>query len=209
MSHVSLTLPRSRGAALAAAAAVALFIALVASAHAGSRTTLTRVSLNRISTTTDGKTYAVGGFVAVPASWSARRSGSTLRLRDRDFARCVFDITITAQAVQSSAGTPADQIAAQQDVDPRYIIDSGTRGRGAWRVVRQPGGGSKGITVIGDLLVPFAVGQGSADAPRTWVGLHAVASATAGSECHSGMYRQAVGPQIGDALASYRGTIRG
>jgi hypothetical protein len=208
MPHLSFTLRGSRGTALVTAAVVGC-IALVPSAHAGSRTALTRLSLSRISTAaTNGQTYSVGGFIAVPASWSPHRTASTISLRDRDYPSCLYTITITAQAVQSPAGTPAEQIGAQQNVDPKYVIDSGTRGRGAWRVVRQPGGASKGITVIGDLLLPYAPGQGPGDGPTTWVGLHAVASAKAGSVCHSGMYRQALGPQMGDAFASYRGFVR-
>jgi hypothetical protein len=190
------------------ATAAAVFLGLAATADAGSRTTLTRVSLGRISATVNGTTYAVGGFIALPSSWSLRRSPSAIRLRDHDFARCVYDTTITAQAVQSSATSPAEQIAAQQNIDAKYVIDSGTRGRGAWRIVRQPGGSSKGVTVVGDLLLPYAGGGGSGAGPTTWVGLHAVASARPGSECHSGTYRQALGPQLGDAFASFRGIIR-
>lgn len=204
MPVLRLRVARFRRPALLAAAVI-LLPAIVAGAQANSRTDLTRLSLNRMSTS--DLSYAVGGFIAVPASWSARRTGSRIHLRDGDFPHCIFDTDVTSQAVQSNAGTPADAISAQQNVGSRYVIDSGTRGRGAWRVVRVPGGPSGGVTVVGDLLVPYAASPGSV-ASTTWVGLHAIAQARAGSECHSGMYRQAVGPQIGDALASYRGTIR-
>jgi hypothetical protein len=197
---------RARGL-VAMATAAAVLLGLASSADAADRTALTRVNLGRISAGVNNTTYAIGGFVAVPSSWSLRRSASAIRLRDRDFASCIYDVTITAQAIQSSATSPAEQIVAQQNVDPSYVIDSGTRGRGAWRIVRQPGGSSKGVTVVGDLLLPHPARGGSGGGTTTWVGLHAVASARAGSECHSGTYRQAVGPQLGDAFASFRGIV--
>ncbi len=41
-----------------------------------------------------------------------------------------------------------------------------------------------------------------------WSEIRATASSRAGDECHSGTYRKALGPQMGDALAVARTTLR-
>jgi hypothetical protein len=41
-----------------------------------------------------------------------------------------------------------------------------------------------------------------------WADLSVSARSRPGDECHSGTYRKTVGPQIGDALATARTTLR-
>ena len=70
----------------------------------------------------------------------------------------------------------------------------GTRGSGAWRVAYRSGGTKRARALIGDALFPYT---------GVWRGVHIVAEF--GTNCHYGTYRYAIGPQIADALAGYRG----
>jgi hypothetical protein len=75
----------------------------------------------------------------------------------------------------------------------QYVLDAGTRGRAAWRVVRLPG--PTGPVRL--RAVRIDPGQGL----ETTV----TADEDRGDECHMGTYRDVVGPGIGDALATLRG----
>ena len=89
----------------------------------------------------------------------------------------------------------------------RHLLDSGDHGGRAWRVVRRQTNGRLRV----DALWSAVLTRRSDIAPSgqvAWTDIRVTATSTAGSECHSGTYRQALGPTIGDSLAVARHTLR-
>ena len=98
-----------------------------------------------------------------------------------------------------TAGLPA--------ASSRHLIDSGVRGNRAFRVVRQPGIGGR---VRLDALWAGLLTRRADIAPAgqaAWTEIRVTATSRAGDECHSGTWRQALGPSIGDSLAVARASL--
>ena len=90
---------------------------------------------------------------------------------------------------------------------PQYLLDRGVRGSRAFRVVRQPGLGGR---VRLDGLWAAVLTRRSDIAPSgqgAWIEIRVAAMSRAGDECHSGTWRQALGPAIGDSLAVARTSL--
>ena len=89
----------------------------------------------------------------------------------------------------------------------RYVLDSGERGNSAFRVIREktsgPGVRLRGLRAAVLTRRADVVPAGQA----AWSEIGVTAASRPGDECHSGSYRQRVGPQLGDALASARTTL--
>jgi hypothetical protein len=81
-------------------------------------------------------------------------------------------------------------------------------GSRAFRVVRQPGIGGR---VRLDALWAAVLTRRADIAPAgqaAWTEIRVSAVSRAGDECHSGTWRQALGPAIGDSLAVARTGLR-
>ncbi len=145
----------------------------------------------RVSYTQNTATRMAGASVSflAPATWT------TLRRRDRrhlsfrvGHTACVYSRHVDhAGRRRAGAGeSAAEHVAAATPVPSRnYVIDSGTRGGAAWRVTRLK-------TTDGRvrLLAQHAVARSYGPSARAWHETIVSAVSRAGSECHSGTYRQ-------------------
>ena len=88
---------------------------------------------------------------------------------------------------------------------PQRLIDAGARGHSAFRVVRAASINADRVRLSG--LWASILTRRADIAPKgqiAWTELHASALSRAGSECHLGTWKAALGPQIGDLMATAR-----
>ena len=147
--------------------------------------------------------------VIVPVQWRVQKAkpGQRKYLSVQNSA-CRFRITFTAK---SRLGAPGEALAyvtaGLPAASSRHVLDSGVRNGGAWRVVRKQTTGAVRV----DGLFATVLTRRDDVAPTgqvAWAEVRVVATSSPGDECHSGTYRQALGPQIGDALAAARARLR-
>jgi hypothetical protein len=133
----------------------------------------------------------------LPATW--RRLVSTdarPRFRTGTYS-CVLRVTVRDRVIVGAA-VPASARLAQTlpPKTPHYLLDVGTRGTAAWRVVRTRGAAMVGRFAIRSQRIEKRLGR---TVSAVW---HEIDMTTDPSgECHAGHYREA-GARIGDALAS-------
>jgi hypothetical protein len=146
--------------------------------------------------------------VIVPVQWRVQKAkaGQRKYLSVQNSA-CHFRITFTAK---SRLGAPGEALAYVNAGLPaagsRYVLDSGVRNGGAFRVVRKQTTGA--VRVDGLFATVLTRRDDVAPAGQVaWAEVRVVATSSPGDECHSGTYRQALGPQIGDALATARARL--
>jgi hypothetical protein len=146
--------------------------------------------------------------VVVPADWQ-RVSAPAGRLSFlTPGGSCRYRVTFT---IHTRVADPADPVAYVAAGLPaggaRYLLDNGQRSGSAFRTVRRPGT---------DTRVRLAALRASVLTRRAdivsggqvaWSELRAAATSRVGDECHSGSYRQRVGPQISDTMATARATL--
>lgn len=199
---------------LLGAIGLTLALAAVAAASpveaANTRLLLKRVQINALAAlpAPSAATVTFRGRIALPASWAVRsNSAAGIVLGAPDYPSCQFAIRIYGRATRSTDLSAQARTTALTKAPQRWVLDSGTRGTGAWNVYRVPGPSSQGVNVEGVLVQPLKLAQVKVPGLNTWAELHVSAKAPAGSECHSGMTRDALAPQIGDALSTYRSNI--
>lgn len=147
--------------------------------------------------------------VLVPDKWQRISSpAGTLRFRNTQNRSCRFVVTYRVASRLAPEQDAAEYVAATLPAEtPRHLLDSGRRGGAAWRVVRQQTTGRLRV----DALWSAVLTRRSDVAPAgqvAWTDIRVTATSTPGSECHSGTYRQALGPTLGDSLAVARNTLR-
>jgi hypothetical protein len=143
--------------------------------------------------------------VIVPARWT-RQSAPAGQLRlITPGVGCRYRVTFTVGAALSSPGASAARVdALLPSPGARRVLDEGTRRGAAFRVTRPVSpderirlrGLRTGILTRRADIVP--AGQ------NAWADVRVAATERAGDECHSGTYRENVGPALGDALATAR-----
>ena len=147
--------------------------------------------------------------VVVPARWRVRSAPrGQLRVLTPGTS-CRYVVTFR---VATGAGAPEDVSARVDRLLPspgaKRVLEDGRRNAAAFRVVRLRSDDTRvrlrglrsGVLTRRDDVV--AAGQ------VAWGDLTASAVSRRGDECHSGTYRQVLGPQLGDALATARMTLR-
>ncbi|HYF24190.1 MAG TPA: hypothetical protein VD931_00485 [Baekduia sp.] len=146
--------------------------------------------------------------VAVPTDWRVLkplRSGD-LRLLTPG-GSCRYIVTFRLTSVVADPGDAAAYAEAKLPTPGRNrLLDSGTHGSAAFRVVRP----ATTARVRIDALRAGVLTRRADVAPAgraVWSELRATALSRPGDECHSGSYRVRVGPQLGDALAIARTTL--
>jgi len=145
----------------------------------------------------------------VPAQWRVQsaKAGRRRYLSVQNTA-CRFRITVTAKSRLAARGEALAYVgAALPAASSRLVLDSGVRGGAAFRVVRRPA--TSGVRV--DALFATVLTRRTDIAPAgqvAWAEVRVVATSSPGDECHSGTYREALGPQIGDALATARARLK-
>lgn len=148
--------------------------------------------------------------VVTPAEWRVvgRRTGE-LRLLTPDVRSCRYRVVFTVRTVLGPPTAAADRVAAALPSPGAHrLLDSGQRGRSAFRVVRDP---SVGGVVRLRALRAAVLTQRADIAPSgqvAWSEVGVTATSRVGDECHAGSWRERLGPQIGDALATARTTLR-
>lgn len=145
----------------------------------------------------------------VPAAWQRRGApAGRLRFTVRQNANCSFDVTYAVTSVVGGNEAAVDRVATALPLPGApYLLDRGERGSRAFRVVRRRTTGDRirvdalwaGVLTKRHDIVP----SGSA----AWTEIRVTAQSRPGDECHSGTYRQALGPAIGDSLAVARTTL--
>lgn len=146
----------------------------------------------------------------VPATWRRMDApAGRLRFLVTQSAACRYDVTYAVTSALDAPGSAVDRVtAALPAAGPRYVLDSGTHDARAFRVVRRPGTGGQ---VRVDGLWAGVLTRRADIAPSgqvAWTQIRVTARSRAGSECHSGTYRESLGPAIGDSLAVARSTLR-
>jgi hypothetical protein len=141
--------------------------------------------------------------VMTPGQWRRRAArAGRLRFATTQNPGCHYDLTYSVTSVLAPAGEARDFVAARLvPAGPRYVLDSGERGSAAFRVVRRK---SVGGRVRVDALWAGVLTRRADIAPAgqvAWSEIRVTARSRSGDECHSGTWRQALGPAIGDSLA--------
>ncbi|MTD46607.1 hypothetical protein GKE82_20510 [Conexibacter sp. W3-3-2] len=209
MPHVRTTLTSA-----AAIAAVGLAGAGVTGALGASSTQSPRSA--PISATVDGFAAVKGqGSVRLifPTRWTAKASKTALTVTKASDT-CTYTVTAKADFVLVDRGADAQALvqAATPGTGP-YVLDAGTRGTSAWRVVRRPR--TDGRTELQAMrITPTGVTAGrqtpTPAGKQVYLRTTVRALDRPSDECHTGTYRESLGPAIGDALATqtYQGFIQ-
>lgn len=161
-------------------------------------------------------TGPLAGWRATPSArlvvrqdWPADGStAAALRLQTAANPSCRYTLRVTVGHHIAPAADASGVVAAALPVASAYILDAGTHAGAAWRVVRRPGLGNGRIhvdarwtTVLSRRADLVPSGQ------RLWADIRVAATSRSGDECHAGTWR-ALGPSIGDILATARTTLR-
>jgi hypothetical protein len=150
------------------------------------------------------------GRVVVPTSWRTLAApAGRLRFLTVNNSSCRYTVTYTVRSLLAPSQDAAAYVAAGlPSSSARHLLDSGVHGARAFRVVRQPGIGGR---VHLDALWAAVLTRRADIAPAgrvAWTEIRVTAVSRPGDECHSGTWRQALGPAIGDSLAVARTGLR-
>jgi hypothetical protein len=152
---------------------------------------------------------AVARFrVVVPARWT-RRSAPAGRLRFlTPGTGCRYTVTLRARTALGAPGDAAARVGAGlPSPSPARLLDDGVRRSAAFRVIRPQSDGGR-VRLRGQRSAVLTRRADIAPAGQVaWTDVLASAISRQGDECHSGTYRQVLGPQLGDALATARVTL--
>jgi hypothetical protein len=152
----------------------------------------------------DGTKTFFRASLLVKSTWrpeSIRRG--TLRFR-AGTSLCPYTVTFTLKTALGPAVAPADRALADLPAPANaYVLDSGTRKPGAWRVTRERG--NMPIRIHGEYVRIAHPDAGLVPAGQAaWATIVATAKSHPGAECHAGSWRSNLGPGIGDAFATTR-----
>ncbi len=147
--------------------------------------------------------------VVVPGEWKRLSAGAD-RLRFITPGRgCRYVVTMRVRsAITTARDMEAYATGALPAETSAHVLDRGTRAStSAFRVVREPlearvrlRGLRAAVLTRRDDIAP----AGSIVVSE----LRATATSRKGDECHSGTYRERLGPQLGDALATARTSLK-
>jgi hypothetical protein len=150
-----------------------------------------------------------GARVVVPSEW--RRLGAKSgRLRFlTQGSSCRYLVTFSVRSRLAAPQDPPDYVAAAlPSPASRRLLDSGQRRSSAFRVVHEPGSAT-GVSLAGLRASVLTKRADIAPAGQVaWSELSVSATSRPGDECHSGTYRDVLGPQLGDTLATVRTRLR-
>lgn len=147
--------------------------------------------------------------VVVPARWRKLKApAGQLRLITPGTS-CRYRVTFSVASALAPPGDVAARVDAQlPSPGANRVLDEGERRGSAFRVTR-PASDDGTVRLRG---LRSAVLTRRADiAPAgqvAWGDVSVSAASRTGDECHSGTYREVLGPQLGDALATARMYLR-
>jgi hypothetical protein len=147
--------------------------------------------------------------VIVPRRWQVLKApAGRLRFRTPGNRNCRYIVTFSAASTLAAPGEASARLEALlPSPGPGRVLDEGTRGPAVFRVTRPA---STGARVQLRALRTAVLTRRTDIAPAgqvAWGDVSVSAASRPGDECHAGTYRDAVGPQIGDALATVRTTL--
>lgn len=188
-----------------AALAATAFLATAASAPAASSTGTVRVPYKVTVPVTGatGKTGVISTSLPVPTSWKRQKSkGTPVWLAGH--GTCVYRVTTKATLTLAPSSSAFDRVVAEAPAVGPRVLENGTRNTAAWRVTRPLA--SNGVYLRSVRAVATAATSGLTVPPgqSLWLEVWLEGLSRPGSECHAGTYRNTLGPQFGDALATLR-----
>ena len=140
----------------------------------------------------------------VPQAWKAK---GTTQFETVNNPSCRYRVKFTVRTRIDDPGDASARVKAAVPGSRAFVLDEGQRNADAFRVVRRSKSGGvhldgqwSGVMTRRTDIVP----QGKV----AWTDLSVAADSTEGSECHSGTYREVLGPQLGDALATTRNQLK-
>ena len=140
--------------------------------------------------------------LSFPARWTiVSTSANHLRLREGT-EQCSYTVDARIEVVQIDA---PNAVAAARSLVPTgrgHLLESGRRGSAAWRVVKLRGNRTQ-VRLDAVRAQPLRFLSSQAGRP-TWLATRLSATSGRNDECHSGTYRDTLGPYLGDALATLR-----
>lgn len=145
------------------------------------------------------------GRVVVPAEWRRLKTNSGQLRFLTPGTTCRYRVTFSIRSQLSPPRDAADYVAeALPSPGQRRLLDQGQRAGSAFRVIHALGTQSR---VSLDALWAGVLTKRSDIAPTgqiAWSEISVTAASRPGDECHSGTWRDRLGPQLGDALATAR-----
>ena len=144
-----------------------------------------------------GGTYRLRLSYLVPGSWHQLGRAHGLSRTFGPVGSCRFTIRLTGRAATGSDADATTRVARLLPGRGRLVLDAGTRGNAAWRVVRTSGKAE--VTAL--LVRPAPSVRTQPSSGRVWLQTRIVSRADPRTECHAGGPRT-VGRQSGDALAT-------
>lgn len=146
--------------------------------------------------------------VVVPSDWRRIAAPAAGQLRfSTPGTSCRYLVTFSVATSRAATADPAVRAEALLPTPGvRRLLDSGTHGSAAFRVVRPATTGRVRVDGLRSAVLtrrPDLVATGQ----TVWGDLRATALSRPGDECHSGTWRVRMGPQLGDALAISRTTL--
>lgn len=147
--------------------------------------------------------------VVVPTTWKVKPAkGGQLRYVVRVDASCGYDVLYSVRSAIAPIQDAADYVGTALPAQPRRIVDAGVRNSAAWRVVH--------TTPVHGRLAVSAMWAGvltrradiAPSGEQAWTEIDVSATARTGSVCHSGTWRDVLGPSVGDSLAVARTSLR-
>jgi hypothetical protein len=153
-----------------------------------------------------GVAASVRARLSFPVTWrvtSLRANRITLREGSRG---CTYTVVGRNRVVVGPEADAAAHVAAVAPARGPYVLDAGTRGTTAWRVIRIREPQRVHLESVRAAPVgPATKRLLNVPADRNlWLETRISAISGRGDECHSGTYREVAGPAIGDALATAR-----
>jgi hypothetical protein len=121
-----------------------------------------------------------------------------MRIMREGSRACTYTVRASLVVAAGDEANAAARTSALAPATGARLLESGTRNRAAWRVTRPAAAGQ--IRLVAVRVDPL----GSQSGAKLWLQTTVTAVSDAGDECHSGTYRDAAGPAIGDALATAR-----
>ena len=150
-----------------------------------------------------GKTGQISTTLLVPNSWKRQKSsGNPVWLAGH--GSCFYRVTTKATLTVAPSSTAAVRVAGDLPETGPRILDSGTRNSAAWRVTRPEQAGRTHVRAVSAFSTAATSGATIPPGQSLWLETWLFGLSRPGSECHSGTYRQTLGPQMGDVLATVR-----
>jgi len=147
--------------------------------------------------------------VVVVTDWRRQRASAGRLAFLTPGSTCRYRVTLS---VRTRIAAPGDPVAYVTDAlpspGPAYLLDSGQRSGTAFRTVRRR---NSGEIVRIDALWARVLTRRRDIVPAgqvAWTEIRVTAASRPGDECHSGTWRERMGPQISDALATARASLK-